>query len=189
MHTDPRPNSNTSHSSIARRRIALGMTQKQLAEAVGCYPKDICRWELGKHSPRGEALLKLSRALNCTIDELIMVNTGRRRNMKGEIIVDLINREGLCFDSGVFADAEKAFEWARGRGSNYKVNFYWRDLSAEASAEDMESEYRDQFDGGWYLVLDDDEMTKGDDYWGWRSVSRDDAIAMMQRAIDDSLKG
>ena len=46
-----------------------------------------------------------------------------------------------------------------------------------------------EFDGGWYLVLDDDEMTKGDDYWGWRSVSRDDAIAMMQRAIDDSLKG
>lgn len=111
------------------------------------------------------------------------------KNMKGEILVDLVNREGLWFDSGVFDNAEKAFEWASGRGSNYRVKFSWRDLCAEASAEDLEAEYQDQFDGGWYLVLDDDEMTKGDDYWGWRSVSRDDAIAMMQKAIDDSLKG
>ena len=71
MHTDPRPNSNTSHSSIARRRIALGMTQKQLAEAVGCYPKDICRWELGKCEPRINSLLRLAEALNCNVDELI----------------------------------------------------------------------------------------------------------------------
>ena len=54
--------------------------------------------------------------------------------MKGEIIVDLINREGLCFDSGVFDNAEKAFEWARGRGSNYRVDFYWRSLGEDASA-------------------------------------------------------
>lgn len=71
MHTDPRPNHNTANSPIARRRIALGLTQKQLAEVVGCYPKDICRWELGRHVPRGEALLKLSRVLGCTIDELM----------------------------------------------------------------------------------------------------------------------
>ena len=108
--------------------------------------------------------------------------------MKGEIAVDLVNREGLWFDSGVFDNAEKAFEWASGRGSNYRVYFSWRDLNAEASEEDLEAEYHDQFDGGWYLVLDDDDMTKGNDYWGWRPVSREDAIAMMQKAIDDSLK-
>ena len=188
MRTDPRPNSNTGSSPIAQRRIALGMTQKQLAEAVGCSPKDICRWELGKCEPRINSLLRLAEALNCTVDELIKKNK-EDKNMKGEIAVDLVNREGLCFDSGVFDNAEKAFEWASGRGSNYRVEFSWRDLCAEASAEDLEAEYQDQFDGGWYLVLNDDEMTKGDDYWGWRSVSRDDAIAMMQRAIDDSLKG
>ena len=108
--------------------------------------------------------------------------------MKGEIAVDLVNREGLCFDSGVFDNAEKAFEWASGRGSNYRVDFYWRSLGEDASAEDLEAEYQDQFDGGWYLVINDDEITRGNDYWGWRSVSRDDAIAMMQKAIDDSLK-
>ena len=36
--------------------------------------------------------------------------------MKGEIIVDLINREGLCFDSGVFDNAEKASRAHRFKG-------------------------------------------------------------------------
>lgn len=71
MRTDPRPNGNTNNSPIARRRIALGMTQKQLAEAVGCYTKDICRWELGKREPRINSLLRLAEALNCTVDELL----------------------------------------------------------------------------------------------------------------------
>lgn len=71
MRTDPRPNSNTGSSPIAQRRIALGMTQKQLAEAVGCSPKDICRWELGKCEPRINSLLRLAEALNCTVDELL----------------------------------------------------------------------------------------------------------------------
>lgn len=71
MRTDPRPNSNTGSSPIAKRRIELGMTQKQLAEVAGCYPKDICRWELGKCEPRINSLLRLAEALNCTVDELL----------------------------------------------------------------------------------------------------------------------
>ena len=187
MRTDPRPNSNTGSSPIAQRRIALGMTQQQLAEAIGSTQQMIAKWEMGKRDPRISSLLRLTEALNCNVDELIKKNK-EDKNMKGEIAVDLVNREGLCFDSGVFDNAEKAFEWARGRGSNYRVDFYWRSLGEDASAEELEAEYREHDNGGWYLVLDDDEMTKGDDYWGWRSVSRDDAIAMMQKAIDDSLK-
>lgn len=187
MRTDPRPNSNTGSSPIAQRRIALGMTQQQLAEAIGSTQQMIAKWEMGKRDPRISSLLRLADALYCTVDELIRKNK-EGKNMKGEIIVDLINREGLRFDSGVFDDAEKAFDWARGRGSNYRVDFYWRSLGEDASAEELEAEYREHDNGGWYLVLNDDEMTKGDDYWGWRSVSRDDAIAMIQKTIDDSLK-
>ena len=40
----PRP---TNDSPIARRRLALGLTQAQLADIIGCYAKDICRWEKG----------------------------------------------------------------------------------------------------------------------------------------------
>lgn len=71
MRTDPRPNSNTGSSPIAQRRIALGMTQKQLAEAIGTTQAMIARWETGKHTPSGAALLKLTDALYCTMDELM----------------------------------------------------------------------------------------------------------------------
>lgn len=71
MRTDPRENNNTSHSPIAKRRIALGMTQKQLAEVIGTTQAMIARWEAAKHAPNGTTLMKLSNALNCTIDELM----------------------------------------------------------------------------------------------------------------------
>lgn len=71
MRTDPRENHNTSHSPIAQRRIALGMTQKQLAEVIGTTQAMIARWEAAKHAPNGTTLMKLSNALNCTIDELM----------------------------------------------------------------------------------------------------------------------
>ena len=71
MRTDPRANNNTSNSPIAQRRIALGMTQKQLAEVIGTTQAMIARWEAAKHAPNGTTLMKLSDALNCTMDELI----------------------------------------------------------------------------------------------------------------------
>ena len=61
----------TNDSAIARIRMARGLTQGQLAEMVGCYAKDISRWENGMHAPGTKALMKLANALNCTIDELI----------------------------------------------------------------------------------------------------------------------
>lgn len=66
--TDPRP---TNDSRLARLRIARGLTQAQLAKLVGCYGKDISRWERGERSPGMESLIKLSKALNCTLDELV----------------------------------------------------------------------------------------------------------------------
>ena len=74
MRTDPRPNSNTGSSPIAQRRIALGMTQQQLAEAVSSTQQTIAQWEQGKRDPRISSLLKLADALNCTVDELIQIN-------------------------------------------------------------------------------------------------------------------
>lgn len=61
----------TNESPIAQRRIALGMTQAQLAQKIGCTPVDISRWEKGKHKPGANALVKLSSALSCAIDDII----------------------------------------------------------------------------------------------------------------------
>lgn len=64
----PRPRGND--SPITRLRLAKGLTQSQLAEAVGCYAKDICRWERGEHRPSAESAIKLARALDCKIEDL-----------------------------------------------------------------------------------------------------------------------
>ena len=36
------------------------MTQKQLAEAVGVSKFAVSKWELGKHSPEGQSMNRLS---------------------------------------------------------------------------------------------------------------------------------
>lgn len=71
MRTDPRDRG--SSSPIAQRRLALGMTQKQLAEAVGCLGKDVSRWEHGLRKPRAETAVKIAQALECSVEELIGV--------------------------------------------------------------------------------------------------------------------
>lgn len=52
-------------------RKAAGMTQAQLAAAVGCYQKDISRWEAGTHEPGALVLKKISLALGCSMDDLV----------------------------------------------------------------------------------------------------------------------
>ena len=68
MHTAPRK---TSESKIANMRIARGMTQKQLAEAVGGKQANVSRWERGTVTPSAKNLAAIAAALNCRMDELM----------------------------------------------------------------------------------------------------------------------
>lgn len=61
----------TNDSPLARLRRDRGMTQGQLADKVGCYAKDISRWESGERRPASKSLHALANALGCTIDELM----------------------------------------------------------------------------------------------------------------------
>lgn len=61
----------TNNSPIAKRRIELGMTQQQLAEKVGCYAKDVSRWEKGVFMPHVETMLKIAAVLGRSIDDLV----------------------------------------------------------------------------------------------------------------------
>ena len=61
----------TNDSPIARLRIARGLTQTQLAELIGCHQQSINKWETGKCAPGMQSLIKLARALGCSIDDLI----------------------------------------------------------------------------------------------------------------------
>jgi len=58
-------------SPLKRCRIAAGLTQKQLADAIGVPQQHISRWETGERTPTAETLLKISKVLKCTMEELI----------------------------------------------------------------------------------------------------------------------
>ncbi len=56
---------------ISELRLEKNMTQKQLAEKVGCSQSMVARWEKGECEPTASAILKLSEALECSCDYLL----------------------------------------------------------------------------------------------------------------------
>lgn len=55
---------------ITERREALGMSQAQLARAVGVIPSSVSQWESGTKTPATDKLPALAKALKCKIDDL-----------------------------------------------------------------------------------------------------------------------
>lgn len=79
----------TNNSQISRLRIARGLTQAQLADLAGCHQQAINMWETGRRKPGMESLLKLARALDCSIDDLIRpaINLADITHQKSGIVV------------------------------------------------------------------------------------------------------
>ena len=50
---------------IATRRQELGMSQHELAQAIGCDRSSVSRWEMGLRLPSLPHLIALGRALGC----------------------------------------------------------------------------------------------------------------------------
>ena len=65
------PRERGNKSPITAARMAAGLTQGQLAEAIGCTQKDVSRWERGVYSPRIDVLVKMAGALGCSLEDLI----------------------------------------------------------------------------------------------------------------------
>lgn len=57
--------------NLKRERTAAGMTQKELAEKMEVYQKDISRWENGDRTPNIDMLRKLCIVLNVSADVLL----------------------------------------------------------------------------------------------------------------------
>lgn len=69
-------------------RTERGISQTQLAEAVGVSPGNLGDWERGKSKPGYDALARLSRALNVPLEELVIIDEdGSSPPMKGEVPV------------------------------------------------------------------------------------------------------
>lgn len=52
-------------------RKKCGMTQADLANAIGVDQATVSLWETGKTRPRANLLPELAKILGCTIDELL----------------------------------------------------------------------------------------------------------------------
>lgn len=55
---------------IQNRRTQMGMTQADLAGALGVDPSTVAKWEAEKSYPRADLLPKIARLLGCTINDL-----------------------------------------------------------------------------------------------------------------------
>ena len=62
--------------NIRRYRKQLGLTQEQLAEAVGVSRQTVAKWESGETSPDLEHAAALAEALGTTLDALVSFDGG-----------------------------------------------------------------------------------------------------------------
>ena len=58
-------------TAIRKYRAEKGLTQKELAEIMGCSISCIGMWETGERNPSIFMLKKLSQVLQCTTDDLL----------------------------------------------------------------------------------------------------------------------
>jgi transcriptional regulator with XRE-family HTH domain len=59
-------------SKIAELRRAVGMTQRQLADAVGVTESTVSNWEQGRNALKQlEQFAKLCKVLKCSPDDLV----------------------------------------------------------------------------------------------------------------------
>jgi transcriptional regulator with XRE-family HTH domain len=63
--------------NIKNARKSAGVTQKELAERLQVYQKDISRWENNEITPSVITLAKICRALNVSADKILELDDMR----------------------------------------------------------------------------------------------------------------
>ncbi len=62
------------YENIKNARKRAGLTQTELATAIGVTQKEISRWETGTRTPQVETIASICKALNVSAD--ILLETG-----------------------------------------------------------------------------------------------------------------
>ena len=64
-------------NNFKRARLIQGLTQAELAEALGVSTVTICKWELGRGLPKAKRLKEVANILHTTVPELLKEPEGR----------------------------------------------------------------------------------------------------------------
>ncbi|MDR1315062.1 MAG: helix-turn-helix transcriptional regulator [Deltaproteobacteria bacterium] len=65
---------NSLKTRLYRRRQELGLTQRSLAKRIGRGPTTISSYESGYREPSLDTIIRLAKALNCSVDWLLGVD-------------------------------------------------------------------------------------------------------------------
>lgn len=57
--------------SFFKQRKKAGLSQEQVAEALGIKAASVCQWETGKTLPNAQKLPQIAKLYGCTVDELL----------------------------------------------------------------------------------------------------------------------
>jgi putative transcriptional regulator len=68
------------NNNLKLLRQALDLSQQQLAEIVGCSRQTIISIETGCKNPSVEIALKISYALNTTVDQIFSLEEGKEKD-------------------------------------------------------------------------------------------------------------
>ena len=58
-------------NNFRRARLIQGMTQAELANALGVSTVTVCKWELGRGLPKAKRLKEVADALHTTVSDLL----------------------------------------------------------------------------------------------------------------------
>lgn len=56
---------------IKSKRLALGLSQENLAKQLGVKRITVTQWEAGRNTPKTKMLQEIAKALKCSTDDLL----------------------------------------------------------------------------------------------------------------------
>ena len=56
---------------IKSKRLALGLSQENLAKRLGVKRITVTQWEAGRNTPKTKMLQEIAKALKCSTDDLL----------------------------------------------------------------------------------------------------------------------
>lgn len=71
-------------------RKSKGLTQDELARAVGITASSICQYEIGKRQPDHEGLLRIAKTLDTTVGELLGEEIKKEPASTGDELIEIL---------------------------------------------------------------------------------------------------